>query len=108
MKAYIEDRNGIRYNFRRLTRSETTKVISSTADKKLESYEVAEEQFKQVFKICNPNYDMSLFDVEILEYNHDEIGYVNLITLMNMVIEEAFHTTGTNPNKYSFLAKTQE
>ncbi len=108
MKAFIEDRNGTRYNFRRLTRSETTKIISSTANKKLENYELAEEQFKQIFKICNPNYNMDLFESEILSYNHDEIGYINLITLMNMVIDEAFHTTGTNPNKYSFLAKTQE
>ncbi len=108
MKAFIEDRNGTRYNFRRLTRSETTKIISSTANKKSENYELAEEQFKQIFKICNPNYNMDLFESEILSYNHDEIGYINLITLMNMVIDEAFHTTGTNPNKYSFLAKTQE
>lgn len=108
MKAFIEDRNGTRYNFRRLTRSETTKVISATSNKNLVSYEIAEEQFKQIFKICNPDYNMELFESEILSYNHDEIGYINLIDLMHMVIEEAFHTTGTNPNKYSFLAKTQE
>ena len=108
MKAlYIEDRNGNRYNFRRLTRRETTELIS-TISKEKESSDTAEKQFKKCFEIANPTYNMDLFDSEILDYNYEEIGFVNLAKLMTMVIEEVFHTTGTNPNKYSFLEETQQ
>lgn len=107
MKVYIEDRYGNRYNFRRLNRKETSEVLSLVTDKDSATVS-AEKQFKEAFRIANPNYNMDLFESEILEYNFEEIGFVNLTKLMTMVLEEVFHTTGTNPSKYSFLEETQK
>lgn len=107
MKAYIEDRNGIRYNFRRLTRKEITDIFSKVKNNG-DAFSSAEEQFKEAFRLANPSYNMDLFEEEIMNYNYEELGYVNLIKLISLVVEEVFHTTGTNPSKYSFLAEIKE
>lgn len=108
MKAYIEDRNGIRYNFRRLTRKETVAIMSMGKEDNESNYEVIEKRFIEIFKISNPNYNMDLFETEILNYNFEEIGIVNLLKLMSMVVEEVFQGTETNQNKYSFLEENQQ
>lgn len=107
MNLYIEDVNGNVYYFNKVSFRDNLGMQGELV--KLKDEEVGVQMvklidiFKMIFSKSNPNYNMDLFEEEILEYNLGEIGIENLIKLVNMVIEQVFQSKGTNTNKYAFL-----
>lgn len=112
MNTYIMDKLGNTYTFKKLSFNDNLTIQGEVA--KIKDLEVDKQifaivdVFKNIFAKSNPNYDMTLFEENIVDYNYEEIGIENFIKLINMVLDEVFQSKGTNTNKYPFLQETQE
>ncbi len=105
MNTYIIDRNGNRYDFKKLPLKKTLEIQNRLV-KNNENVEVVFDIFKEIFMTQNPTYDISNFDNDILEYNYEELGLTKLIELINAITEEVFQLKETNTTlKYAFLQK---
>ena len=103
MKTYIEDVNGNKYYFARLSFQDTLKYQKLLSKQNEDNILTMLEIVKQCFAKKNTDYDISKFDSEIVDYNFSEIGLERFVILIQAIIEEVFQQKGTNPEKYSFL-----
>lgn len=100
VRPYLEDRNGIIYEFKRLTRkqdSELMKIIKKNEDK--EDLEGIEEAVKYMFLQSHPTKTIEDFE-DIMDYTHDEYGNKDYVDLLGAIIEDSFQSPGGKKHPY--------
>lgn len=101
MRAYIEDRNGNRYEFKSLTRKQ--KILFNKKFKSVgEDTEQIDEIFINLMKLNYPN--ISEEEVEdILDYNDEIYGISQTYELVSAILEEVFTQVGGEMKVHPYL-----
>lgn len=106
MIPYIEDRNGIKYEFTKRNRSLLVKMqnkLERLQDDKLSSEDKIATIENIVYELLNYQYNVSKEEYDdILDYNFEEYGLAGLNELLVYIIEDVFtqvdgENTKTNP-----------
>lgn len=94
MKPYIEDRNGIKYEFNFLNRKQ--KVIISKLMNNLGEEKGVEEIENIVFTLLKFNYSNMTRETyeDILDYNEETYGFGELYEMLGYIIEDVFTLVG--------------
>lgn len=117
-KAYLEDRNGTKWEINTINRKQKIQIqksmmaISTLGD--TEKFEKLEEIMKQIFLFNYPNATDEEFE-DILDYNAETYGFGELYEMIGYIIEDVFTQASgvakTNPyleEKRKQKAQTKE
>lgn len=117
-KAYLEDRNGTKWEINSINRKQKIQIqksmmaISTLGD--TEKFEKLEEIMKQIFLFNYPNATDEEFE-DILDYNAETYGFGELYEMIGYIIEDVFTQASgvakTNPyleEKRKQKAQTKE
>lgn len=112
MSIYIEDKEGNVYKPSKLTHKkklEFQKEFLNEVDGENGADKIAKVE-KIAYEILHCSYPEMTEEKyeEIIEYNDENIGYENVILILSEFVEQAFQSTGTNPNKYPFLEELRK
>ena len=101
MKAFIEDRNGIRYEFKNLTRKQKI-LISKKLKNANEDFEKIDEIFADIMKLSYPDILPERVE-DILDYNEEVYGLEQTYELVSMIIQEVFTQVGGEVKTHPYL-----
>lgn len=117
-KAYLEDRNGTKWEINSINRKQKIQIqksmmaIATLGD--TEKFEKLEEIMKQIFLFNYPNATDEEFE-DILDYNAEAYGFGELYEMIGYIIEDVFTQASgvakTNPyleEKRKQKAQTKE
>lgn len=106
MKAYIEDRNGNRYEFKNLTRKQ--KMSFSKKFKSVgENTEEIDGIFADLMKLNYPNISQDEVD-DILDYNDEVYGLAQTYELVSTILEEVFTQVGGEIKAHPYLQEKKQ
>lgn len=106
-KPYLEDRNGKKYEFRRLTRREDCELMDMQRDMDTKSSSsMVEETIWFLFNVAHPEVSKEEF-VDILDYTYDEYGRDVYIELLTSIANDSFQSAGGKKHPYLEEKKIQ-
>lgn len=110
MRAYIEDRYGVHYEVKPLTRKQT--IIFSNKVRKLEKekdneLETIEELSKYLIQSNFPEINDVAFD-DMLDFNVETYGFQETYELLGAMVEEVFTSVGGEKKTHPYLAERKK
>lgn len=106
-KPYLEDRNGKKYEFRRLTRREDCKLMDMQRNMDTDdTTSIMEETIWFLFNVVHPEVSKEDF-VDILDYTYDEYGREIYIELLSSIANDSFQSAGGKKHPYLEEKKIQ-
>lgn len=106
MRAFIEDRNGIKYEFKRLSRKQKIS-LSKKLQQAENDFEKIDEMFTELF-IMNYADKTPEFVSDVLDYNEEIYGLEQTYELVSLIIQEVFTQVGTETRQHPYLQMKKE
>ena len=98
MIPYIENRDGVKYEFKSLTRKQKINVQKLTSNMNKDSIEEIDNLTYEILKYNYPELTKEQFD-DILDYNEETYGFKELYEMMGYILEDVFTQVGGNTTR---------